>query len=58
MSTCNTDYLLSILETIDGSKQSNMIDREKISENSNKAHTLNLELQEELKVNKNVIEQH
>ena len=58
MSTSNTDYLLSILETIDGGKQLNVIDGKDVSENRNKVHSLNLEMHEELKGNKNVIKQY
>ena len=58
MSTSNTDYLISILEKIDAVKQSKEIDGEKINENKKQTHSFNLEMHEELKANKNVIEQY
>ncbi len=58
MSTSNTDYLISILETIDAVKKSKEVDEEAMSENKNKTHSPNLEMHKELKVYKNVIEQY
>ena len=57
MSTSNTDYLLSILETIDGVSQLKKDDEEESSK-KNETHSFNLEMHEDLKVSKNVIEQH